>query len=144
MILFARELQICWGQAALHSQIEVKKGGETKYVSSKNDELIVYKDVHPKDNYALVGIELKKMLNFVDVTQAVAELMIYGRESKFPIVQVGATVSSLLLRTSMLIITDFFTLQILTDLDLSVAFYISDVKAHITVINYRLFSWHSR
>ncbi len=74
---------------AIKSQIEVQKKGVTKFVSTKNDELIVYTGVLPLEQHVLVGIELKKMLEYVHVSQAVAELVSFGRCSKYPILQVS-------------------------------------------------------
>ncbi len=75
---------------AIKSNIEVQKNGVTKFVSTKNDELIVYTGALPLEQHVLVGITLKKMLEYVHVSQAIAALISFGRCSKFPILQVSA------------------------------------------------------
>ncbi len=127
---------------AIKSQIEVIKGNSTKVVSTKNDELIVYNGVYPQEDHCFAGFELKKKVKYKHVSQAVAELVTFARKSKFPILQVSAIVCSF-----ENVDVDYYQLiygQILTDLDLSVAFYFPAVNPDCDLIQYRLFSCLSR
>ena len=74
--------------------LEVRFDDETKVVTCNCDELIHYSGYLPVTHHALVSIEVKKNIEMKHVTQSIAELMIFGRLSHFPVLQVCLTASS--------------------------------------------------
>ena len=109
----------------------MSKDGVRKRVNSVNDEVIVYTGVEPMVENVLVCFELKKHLVRAHVSQAIAELIGYGRASKFPVLQVEEIFFHLIL------FSNGISKQILTDLDLSLAFYIADVDSEGMTIHFR-------
>ena len=121
----------------------MKKDGISRRVECKIDEIIAYQAAEQVDVDALGGVGLKKKIKYSDITQSVSELICYGQRDRSFLsrgLSYHFLMRNYMFKCMQLVMFRRISLdaewQILTDLDLSIAFYFADTEG--SIIHFRL------